>query len=143
MNAYYRSRDGQVDGPYFEGQLIAMRTAGGLLSTDLLCLQGDEDWLPAEVVMDGVAVAPASAPRPEPEKIRTAKKKRKSSGRGVAVLLFLLGIGVLVFLSWLAGALMILVSLLLDQVFWICSGCGNKVARTSKQCPVCRAVLGR
>ncbi len=148
MNAYYRARDGQRDGPYFEGQLIAMRDAGDLGDQDWLCLQGAEEWLPALLVLEGVVEDPVAASRP-PEKNKIGRRLRRWGD------VWVLGV-------WLAGALAlpaigrwfdIPVQLLQGVAFlglvllgtratlgrFVCSACGNSVERRSRQCPVCGA----
>jgi hypothetical protein len=144
MNAYYRSRDGQVDGPWFEGQLLAMEASGQLSPADQLCRAGTEDWLPADVVMDGIAADSAARIPPPPAKkaaAATVFAKRKRKGDHPLVMLGFILLALILCVVFLPLGLVLLLVAIIAALGggWVCGACGNKIEGSSNFCPSCAA----
>lgn len=155
---YYLARNGNVSGPFAEGRLISMEDQGEIDETDQLAIVGSEDWIPASDILAPIRFEieeretlreerAASARRPIP-----ARKKRKRSLLLflVSLIVSLLGIGFLIasvlnlsLFGIVLSLLVVCASVAIDRPRWICEKCGNRVEKTSMQCPACGVPLVR
>lgn len=135
MSMYYLHRAGETTGPFAEGRLRQMWTAGEIGPDDLVCAHGTEDWIPASIAV------PEEMPA-APRKIEVpVGKKKKRPFLLLSWLFFLAGIGLMIALPWMiglpCGVILILVAISVDRPLWICGGCGNRIEKTSAVCPAC------
>lgn len=145
MAMYYLSQSGDVQGPFAEGRLLQMAEAGEIGTAAQVAMHGTEDWFPVAHLLDTLR-----AERDEREKIESqraqasrpvAERKRELPLMWVAALVFLLGVGTL-FAFWPLGLLLIVLGIVLDaKQIWVCGACGNRVEKTSQQCPNCQVRL--
>lgn len=158
MAMYYLAQNGAVTGPFAEGRLISMEDAGEIGLDDQLAIAGTEDWLPATDVL-----APIRLEIEDREMLRQERKESKRRQMPVrrkkkrsalliiaSLIVFLIGlsflIGSLLNLSLLGigfSLLVILAAAAIDRPKWICEKCGNRVEKTSTQCPACGVPLTR
>ena len=156
MAMYYLAQEGKVTGPYAEGRLISMEDRGEIGLSDQLAIAGSEDWLPAADVLAPIRVELEE--REELRKERAAAKRKQMPVRRkrkrslilflASLIVALLGLGFL-FASILnlnllgigLSFLTLLLAAAIDRPKWICEKCGNRIEKTSKQCPSCGVPL--
>jgi len=135
MSMYYLHRDAETTGPFAEGRLRQMLTAGEIGPDELVCAHGTEDWIPASYV-----VTAAPVPVKAPTGIRKTRPYNRASW-----LLALSGLAALFLLPLIIGvglcALLVIAGVVIDRPRYICPTCGNRVERTSVICPTCSARL--
>jgi hypothetical protein len=132
-----RAPGAATEGPFSLEQLRRMYEAGAVTADALVCREGQEDWFSLQGELEETV----------PRAYRFSRRV-KTGGSGCAALVFGL-IGLFFCVMWfpfglLPGLLLIVIGALMDAKYGTenyCSGCGNQVAGTSKQCPNCRAVL--
>jgi ribosomal protein S27AE len=59
----------------------------------------------------------------------------------LSLLLSLMGLYLLLFVTWPTGLVLLVLAALTDWPRWVCGACGNRVEKTSRMCPHCRAAL--
>lgn len=139
MSMYYLHRNGETFGPLAPGRLRQMWQAGEIGHTDQVCEHGTEEWMPAEVIAGEEIAAPDLGKRRVDQP--RAKRKQARPRLLLALLISFIGLGVMIFAHWALGLIVIIMGAALDRVHYVCSGCGNRLEKTSTLCPACRAVL--
>lgn len=135
---YYLHIAGETTGPFGPGRLADMIAAGEISDQDLVCAHGTEEWIPAHLVASTAPTAPVRELQPV-----GIRKTRPMAG--MSWTLFLVAVLLLVFLPWLIslpiGLVLIIVAACVDRPRYLCGGCGNRIEKTSRICPACRAKL--
>lgn len=128
-----RAPGSETEGPFALEQIQCMYQSGAITAQAMLCREGDEVWVSA---LDELQ---SSFTPPQPI-VRRAKKKRKSKAGCGPACLFLIGLLFLV-IFWPMGLALIFLALILDHMSYYraCSLCGNEVAKSSRECPWCKA----
>lgn len=88
MNYYVTTDGAEVAGPYSLGQLRAMWGTGAVTSNAICAVEGTDDWLPVERIIQPAAPTEAMS---HPQSIRQSAKSRALY---VLLALFLGGLGV-------------------------------------------------
>lgn len=148
MNMYWLTRTGgPAEGPFTLAQLKSMYQAGHVPATAQVCVDGTEDWLPLtdelehEQTMQRQLAGPRSAPPPMP-RLQEGKLKRGSKSGGLGCFLLIVAIIMLV-IFWPIGIVVGVLAVVVDSMslYYHCSICGNETAKSSRQCPHCKASL--
>jgi len=128
------------EGPFTLGQIRKMYDGGAITAEGQICRNGEEEWTGIDDELAAVEIG--SEPvmtAPQRQRVRGKKKRKSKAGCGPAIL-FLLGLFFLVVFMPL-GLGLLLVALILDHVsyYHACNICGNEVAKSSLECPNCKA----